>query len=57
MEVKSIIKSSMKQLTQYWNSVTGHNSVLCLFVMRVFFIGQAGGVLFWRGGVKDVSAG
>lgn len=55
--MKSIIKSSMKQLTQYWNSVTGHNSVLCLFVTRVFFIGQAGGVLFWRGGVKDVSAG
>lgn len=45
--MKSIIKSSTKQLTQYWNSV----------VTRVFFIGQAGGVLFWRGGVKDVSAG
>lgn len=53
--MKSIIKSSTKQLTQYWNSVTGHNSVSCLFVTRVFFIGQAGGV--WRGGVKDVSAG
>lgn len=55
--MKIIIKSSMKQLTQYCNSVTGHNSVLCLFVTRVFFIGHGGGVLFWRGGVKDVSAG